>query len=932
MKHDPRARVEQAVEHLAHYLPSQGPIGVFVHHNTLHAFEHLPFEEAVLAASRLFGTQPYLSEDRYRQALANGRIQVRDLVAVLASEPNQPLADGVDRRSLRQAMLTPGVREFSPETVEWRLSEGDLASSVREPAAQRLFEACLLRASDPPPTAAADAGRPIDNVVHPFLIRLSANFLDQGAAYWPMPARELGFLAAVRRLVAMPLFFEPAGLPGVSALFRRQVSLDATEVVMANLELLAVDQPEHFVRHELLALPGWAGMFHVLEKEPELAPYLPLPVRLMDYLAVRLTLVAAATAHAPRLPAPPQRPRLEALRLVRAATLFDVCSALNLTSERLHRFDAAHFALFEKEVLACDQLERRRLFHLAYERRHELQILSPLGQFRREQLLAAPPEPARPSAQVFFCIDEREESLRRHLEESAPTVETLGAAGFFGVAMHFAGIDDSLGAAFCPVVVKPAHLVGEQPHPEDEHLYGSRKERRKLWSRLVYNSYISSRSLVRGWVSTGLLGLISLAPLITRILSPRTAGRLRQRLNEAFFPEPRTALAFKRQDHVAGQERFELDLGFTVAEKTERVGHLLRGAGLVNNFARLVVILGHGSESLNNPHESAYNCGACGGRHGGPNARLFAAMANRPGVRAGLRAQGLEIPDDTWFIGGEHDTCSDRIELYELDAVPPTHAADLARLQQQLDTARARNAHERSRRFEHFENSLDPARALMHVEERAEHLAQPRPEYGHSSNAFTFLGRRQSVKGLFFDRRSFLVSYDAALDPDDTYLKRQLGAVVLVCSGIGLEYYFSTVDNEGYGCGTKLPHNITGLLGVMNGQSSDLRTGLTWQMVEIHEPMRPLFIVETTPQRLEAALASNDFNMTLTRHQWIRLATLDPGTGEIHVRRASGWEPFVPEQIATPVAASSLNWYGGKMDHLPVARILPAHRPEAVSR
>ncbi len=931
MKHDPRGRVEQAVEHLAHYLPSQGPIGVFVHHNTLHSFEHLPFETGVLAASRLFGTQPYLSEERYRQALASGRIQTRDLIAVLESEPNWPIADGLDRRSLRKAMLTPGVREFTPETVEWRLVEGDLASSVRPPAARRLFEACLLRAPDPPPVPAPDPGRPLDNFVHPFLIRLSANFLDQGVAYWPMPARELGFLAAVRRLMAKPLFFEPAGLQGSAALFRRQARLDATEVVLANLQSLEIDEPEDFLRSELLALPGWAGMFHILEKEPELAPYQPLPVRLMDYLAVRLTLVAAATAHAAHLPDPPPRPRLEALRLVRAAALFDACSAVNLTSERLHRLDAAQFARLEKEVLACDQLERRRLFHLAYERRHEIQILSPLGQFRRDLLLATPPPPVRPTAQVFFCIDEREESLRRHLEESAPSVETLGAAGFFGVAMHFAGIDDSLGAAFCPVVVKPAHLVGEQPHPEDEHLYGRRKERRKLWSRLVYNRYISSRSLVRGWVSTGLLGLISLAPLITRVLSPRTAGRLRRRLNEAFFPEPRTALAFKRQDQGADHPPLELDLGFTVTEKTERVGHLLRGAGLVNNFARLVVILGHGSESLNNPHESAYNCGACGGRQGGPNARLFAAMANRPGVRAGLRAQGIVIPEDTWFIGGQHDTCSDHIELYELDAVPQTHAADLATLQQQLDTARARNAHERSRRFEHFEDSLDPAHALMHVEERAEHLAQPRPEYGHSSNAFTFLGRRQSVKGLFFDRRSFLASYDAALDPDDTYLKRQLGAVVLVCSGIGLEYYFSTVDNEGYGCGTKLPHNITGLLGVMNGQSSDLRTGLTWQMVEIHEPMRPLFIVETTPQRLEAALAANDFNMTLTRHQWIRLATLHPDTGEIHVRRAHGWEPFVSEQTETPVVATSLAWYRGKREHLPVARIVPAARMESVT-
>ena len=913
------------VARLAHYLPAQGPIGVFIHHNTLHAFEHLPFEEAVLEGARVFGTQPYMSETAYRRDLLRGRIAVRDIAAVLEEEANEEISAGLDRRALRRAMLVPGVREFEPETVEWRYTEGDLAGSLRPGPARALFDVCLRRTTDEPAARpATGCARPLDNIVHPLLIRLSANYLEQGAVYWPMPHRELGFLGAVRQLMGQPVFFGPAGLDGLAGDFRDQSSLEAAAVVSSKLDELRIEDPETFLRDELLALPGWAGLFHRLEEQPELAPYRRLPCTLMDYLAVRLTLVATAKVNLPEAGERPVQASPSALRLIRVATLFDALAALNFTAESAQNLAPAEFHNLEREVSACHSLERRRLFHLAYERRHEREILSPIGQHRRDLSLSGQPaEKIRPSAQVFFCIDEREESLRRHLEELAPGVRTFGAAGFFGVAMQFTGIDDSHSAPLCPVVMKPAHSVGEQPYAGDEHLHGQRRWRRRVWSRLTHGLYVSSRSLLPGWVSTALLGTISVVPLLVRVLAPRLAGRVRQRLNEAIFPEPRTVLTFESQEKTPANAHEDFAIGFTVQEKIDRVGGMLRGAGLVDNFARLVVVLGHGSASLNNPHESAHDCGACGGRRGGPNGRVFAAMANHPGVRDGLRAQGLDIPADTRFLGGYHDTCSDAIDLYDLEALPGTHAADHRCLREQLDRARALDAHERSRRFETFDESTDPSLALMHVEGRAEHLAQPRPEYGHCTNAVCFVGRRDSVRGLFLDRRTFLVSYDASVDPDDTYLKRQLGAVILVCSGISLEYYFSFVDNEGYGCGTKLPHNVTGLVGLMNGHASDLRTGLPWQMVEIHEPVRILFIIETTPERLEAVIASNAYNANLTKNRWIRLATLHPATGQIHVRRDHGFEPYEFEPLSLPVAASSREWYQGKLHHLPIARIGP---------
>jgi uncharacterized protein YbcC (UPF0753/DUF2309 family) len=409
--------------------------------------------------------------------------------------------------------------------------------------------------------------------------------------------------------------------------------------------------------------------------------------------------------------------------------------------------------------------------------------------------------------------------------------------------------------------------------------------------------------------------------LVGHLLAPRRYALLREWLNRAFLPELRTELTFMRNTTESQRAVTGLMTGFRPEEKVERVASVLRPAGLVSGFARVVVILGHGSTSLNNPHESAHDCGACGGRRGGPNARLFAAMANRPEVRALLRERGIDIPSDTWFIGGYHDSCGDDVELYDLDALPSTHQADLDRVRGSLDRARAVNAHERARRFESCAPAADPEDALRHVEERSEHLAEPRPEYGHCTNAVCIVGQRSLTRGLFLDRRAFLVSYDATQDPDDESLAALLQAVVPVCAGISLEYYFSFVDNDRYGCGTKLPHNVTGLVGVMDGHASDLRTGLPWQMVEIHEPVRVLFVVETTPERLSKVVSASPALSQMVENRWIRVATIDPESGRVHVRRDSGFEEFREHLERLPVALSSAEWYSGKLQHLPMARI-----------
>jgi uncharacterized protein YbcC (UPF0753/DUF2309 family) len=928
--------IRRLVAHAAHLLPQQGPIGVFIHHNTLHAFQHLPFEQAVVAASNIYHTEPYMSEEAYRRALGEGRIRVEDIDAVLSAEENNEENNeawpGMRRRVLRRGLLVPGLRDFKPETIQWDIEQAGLLDSE---AARSLFNICVEHtpAEEPaarPPLRPRDGvhaltGADIDDIVNSWLIRLSAVFSDQGLSYWPMPNREAGFLTAALTLLNQPFCFLPAELKSLPQRSRELAGpgVAAEETVRRALEALGLTESEweSTIQAELLALGGWAGIMSRLEQEPELAPHEAVPARLMDYLAVRMLLTLCAVDS--RLPdttawkTQPVRSSEDASfrRLASAATLFDAARRLGASGDRI--------AALRHELDSFDGLERRRILHLAYERRHERQILLPLQEHRRRS--AAPrfdrPESDKPSAQVFFCIDEREESIRRHLEEAAPKIETFGAAGFFGAAMNYTGIDDAHGVALCPVVVKPRHAIKERPAEGHWEAYASRARLRRLWAWTMREWSVSSRTMLRGWLAVTVLGVFSVVPMAARVLSPRRYAHVIGWLNASILPEPRTELAFERQDAEGDAVMSGLLQGFTVEEKIDRVAGVLTQAGLRQGMARLVVILGHGSTSLNNPHESAHDCGACGGRRGGPNARLFAAMANHHQVRAGLRDRGIVLPDDTWFVGGYHDTCNDDVVLFDLEDVPQTHRQDLLQLRASLDTARARSAHERARRFESSNWPETPLKGLHHVQARAEHLAEPRPEYGHCTNAVCIVGRRSSTRGLFLDRRAFLVSYDMAQDPGNQSLAAVLGAVIPVCGGINLEYYFSFVDNERYGCGTKLPHNVTGLVGVMNGYESDLRTGLPLQMVEIHEPVRILFVIESAPERIVETIRANPLLWEFLEKHWIRLAAMAPDSGAMQVYRDGAWEGVDGDDEKLGKAPSSVEWYKGRAEHLGMARI-----------
>ena len=1026
-------RIHQAIEHAAHLLPAQGPITVFIHHNTLHAFEDLPFDEAVKKGGQVFGCQPYRTEDRYRDDLRRGRIRFNELQEVLGRDlgdrGGQPVGCFGTRFDLRLAMLQYPLRTGPTEELLWHVAEAnalhrvraEVSSAVRsrliaetrrwvmrdfrrsgdstpvgptgpnDPgrrvserihqlldrsgestieswdddhwesfALQALWRVCLDRVRDIPPFYRAEftgvrhrdlmfdaTGEDPDALVHELLIRFTAAFLDQGFAQWPLPRRDEGFYRAFCALYRRPGGPPDRWMRGLGRELARLEDENITplESIAGSLADLGVDEPEwdRFLSSTLLALRGWAGMVQQVEDRADRVVR-PVPEgSLVEFVAVRLILDRFALAEVARESANYQGPLNQLGEHVtaklakvewpagiapRAFVVFQLAQLFGLAPDALSRMSRTDWALVVSEIENFTGVERRRTLHLAYEQRFAAQTLDAIA-LRARGRVGRPPDPR---LQVICCLDEREESFRRHLEEIAPATETFGAAGFFSIPMYYKGAADAHYVPLCPVVIRPNHWVVEEVGGNRGKANRHRARTRKVLGAASRRFHLGSRTAAGGAVLTGILGIFAPFPLVGRILFPRLTARIRGAVTRLLRSSTETHLHLERTEptapadtlpgQAASSDPDNHPIGFSVAELAEIGERMLRDMGLTSQLARLVVFVGHGSDSQNNPHNSAYNCGACGGAAGGPNARAMAQLYNDPRVRSILADRGLILPDTTWFVGGYHNTCNDSVQFHDLDRLPISHRNDFAAAKRAIDQACDRNAHERCRRFMSAPLTLSFAAARQHVEERAEDLAQTRPELGHATNAITVVGRREWTRGLFLDRRAFLTSYDPSQDDADcSILTRILLAVFPVCAGINLEYYFSNVDNIGFGAGTKLPHNLASLLGVMDGSASDLRTGLPWQMVEIHEPIRSLFVIETTPAAITRIMDRNPMIGRICRNGWVRLATLDPDARTIQVFDRGSFQPYTPEVQSIPEAASSVDWYRGWRDHLEFAEI-----------
>ena len=794
--------LHQVIHELKYFLPAQAPLMDFVHHNTLHAFQHLPFHEALEMAHVKLGYQVYFPLETFRTLYQTGRITETIVDRVLSQKKGQ------DQEIWKGKLLHGQYNSIEHARVGALRGQWKKQYSID-----------------------------LDSLVHPTLFRLLGSYLDQGISIWNFPIDDLSFLDAIRKLETNSWV----------SIFKRKTSrallLNENTRIQDILVLLVGNNDafyEQYLYDQQFAHQGWSGMVSTVED---------LPQTLLDKRQIKL----------------------EELILLELLLELDALDhKLGSEWKSIDQQLTEPITALHDPIVKSEQMEVLSLWQEAFEWTYYDQVLKGIQTERVEYV-----SPHQKSFQSLFCIDDRECSFRRYLENLDPACETFGTPGFFSVEFFYQPVGGKFYTKLCPAPVTPKYLIKE---------IGEDKKRATdlHFSKHNHNFY-------SGWLFSQTLGFWSAVKLFINLFKPSMS--------------PATASSLRHMDKFSGlqvdfdafhAEENGLQLGFKVEEMANRVEAQLRSIGLVDNFAPIIYVVGHGASSVNNPHYAAYDCGACSGRAGSVNARVISQMANKPEVRTILADRGIQIPETTMFVGGLHDTTRDEIVFYDDQISSPEYKSMHKKHEEVFRKALDLNAKERSRRFESINSKESPASIHEKIRTRSVSIFEPRPELNHATNALAIVGRRELSKGLFLDRRSFLNSFDYRVDPAGDYLFGILKAAAPVCGGINLEYYFSRVDGEKLGAGTKLPHNVMGLFGVANGIDGDLRPGLPAQMTEVHDPVRLLLIVEHFPEVVLKTIQRAPETYEWFINDWVKLVAVHPETNALYVFGAGEFTPYEP--------------------------------------
>lgn len=794
---------DKTIHHLQHYLPSQFPLKDFVHHNTLHAFQHEKFHKGLLKASQLFGYKTYLRLDEYRKLYTDGKINKAVLNRIITEEKGDSNIEEWLYLLLNEPYDTAIQHRIGKLRNEWK--------NIHK------FN--------------------LSKYTHPILFRIIGNYIDQGIAIESFPIINKSFLESIREL-------EKISSIGIFKSERAKVLLYNPNCTLSDLLKIVVGDEllyERYLFDQQFEHPGWSGMVSVLEQHPETLLD-NRSISLKEFIQFELLL------------------EIDALENKFGNDWQPLANSLLHIPEPLFG-DVAENKLFE--ALAVWQ----EAFEWTYYD-HTLNGLVYEGNKHNKEF-------EQKTFQGIFCIDDRECSLRRHLENTDKGCQTYSTAGFFNVEFYFQPEGGKFYTKQCPAPVTPKYIIKEVSGKDH-------KQTDVLFSKQTYG-------LFAGWLITQTVGFWSAIKLLTTIFKPQLSSIMTYSFEHMDKNASLTIENKNTEDKING-----LQVGFTINEMADRVEEILKSIGLVNNFASLIYIVGHGASSVNNTYYAGYDCGACSGRPGSVNARVAAHIANHEQVRTLLKQRGIDIPATTQFVGALQDTTRDEIDFFDEQVLSTENKKNHLVHKEVFLKALAANAKERARRFASIDQTQDTSRVHEKIKLRSVSLFEPRPEYNHATNTLCIIGRREVSKNLFLDRRSFLNSFDYRVDPEGNYLVNILKAAAPVCGGINLEYYFSRVDNQRLGAGSKLPHNVIGLIGVANGADGDLRTGLPQQMVEIHDPLRLLVIVEHFPDIVLKAVKKEAATYEWFINEWIHLVAIHPENKSLYRFENGTFNPYTP--------------------------------------